>query len=358
MAKFVDNSLSNYITARLKQGIPFSVVRAELIAQGYAPNQIPNMQVGSDSHVRILVLMLLILFIVILVAGIMFYVSAPLSALRLSVIIPNQSVQAGSSLEIVTSVFGSSTKIIVVVHELQDSKNNTMLRVSRQVVPGKSVRSVLSLPAQSGQYALVSSAGGERVVQFLKISSDVSLPSFCSNNAQDQGETGIDCGGPCSACTPLFDKCIESCDDGDACTKDSCVTGVCAHQNIVSCCGDFICSDSESARSCPQDCTSQVIQKPMHETIVFAVQQARQDVRKGIQICSRIFDKNDADQCLAEVAMQVKSSVACEEVADVSIRDVCYLDYAQTSNDYSVCDKVNNRLFKASCFSFKNSVIN
>ncbi|MDO8661561.1 MAG: hypothetical protein Q7K43_06740, partial [Candidatus Woesearchaeota archaeon] len=287
-----------------------------------------------------------------------FYVLAPSSTFRLSVVLLNQNVLENSSLELVTSVFGSSTKTVVVAHELMDAQNKTVLSFSQQVVPGKSVRLTRSLLAQPGQYALVSTMEDARVVQFLKISSIARFPSFCSNGVQDQSEIGIDCGSPCSDCVQLFDTCTDSCDDDDSCTEDSCVTGACVHKKIDSCCGDFTCSYEETAISCPKDCAFQTIQKPIHETIASAVQQAKQDVRKGIQICSRLSDKNDADQCLASVAVQIKSSLACEEIAEVSVRDVCYLDYAQLSNDYSVCDKVNNRLFKSSCFSFRNSVIN
>jgi len=58
----------------------------------------------------------------------------------------------------------------------------------------------------------------------------------CLNNIQDNGETGVDCGGPCSPCD------INKKSNGDSCTLDS--------QCLSDYCGDGVCAD----RLVPTEC--------------------------------------------------------------------------------------------------------
>ena len=89
----------------------------------------------------------------------------------------------------------------------------------------------------------------------------VYVPPTCSDGVQNQGETGVDCGGPCApcnlclgvicaaidachaagACNPATGVCSNppapngtACDDGDACTQgDACKQGACAGAPLV-----------------------------------------------------------------------------------------------------------------------------
>jgi hypothetical protein len=74
----------------------------------------------------------------------------------------------------------------------------------------------------------------------------------CQDELQNQGETGIDCGGPCGPCActtaggvPLPDG--ARCNDGDACTqRDRCVAGACVGSVPVVCVACGTCSQSST----------------------------------------------------------------------------------------------------------------
>ncbi len=63
--------------------------------------------------------------------------------------------------------------------------------------------------------------------------------------------------------------CPDSCDDKDACTKDSCSVYTeyeCRHDSIVPCCGNGACEPSESYESCPKECEKPAEEKAVNET--------------------------------------------------------------------------------------------
>jgi len=113
----------------------------------------------------------------------------------------------------------------------------------------------------------------------------------CADGTLNQGEEGVDCGGPCRACTSRCTtecidddectvdvcnadtnytcehnkvisvacqtKCPPSCDDESVCTVDLCSdkTGYsCIHKPIKPCCGDGLCEDTPQKKDCPEDC--------------------------------------------------------------------------------------------------------
>ena len=103
----------------------------------------------------------------------------------------------------------------------------------------------------------------------------------CSDGIQNQGETGVDCGGPCPACISCGDTicnggencsncpadcgacpaCTQNsdCDDSNPCTDDSCIGSVCNYTNNTASCDDGneancndVCSNGSCAGSaCP-----------------------------------------------------------------------------------------------------------
>ncbi len=349
------DSLASYIYQRLQQGVHESEIRTELIAQGYTPQIIDaSMPIPVTSFWNSTVLLVLVFIVVLAVGGIVYYLVTLTPELRLFVNLPNTSLATGGTLSIITSVYGTSSQEVDVVHQLFDKNNVSLIRVVEKVLPGKTDQSQLSLPMSPGEYALVSSTNQDRIVQIIQLTSIQLLPHFCYDAIQDQGETGIDCGGPCNACKPLLTNC-SSCEDGDSCTKDSCSNGACIHEKQTPCCGDFICSPEESILGCPQDCALRTIQPSVKQTAQTAVRQSQNSFARGVQVCAQLPVQDDADECLAFLSVETKSQNTCAEIARVEKRDACYLDYAQQTNDYTICDKVSNRLFKASCYSFRNS---
>ena len=71
----------------------------------------------------------------------------------------------------------------------------------------------------------------------------------CSDGLQNQGETGVDCGGPCQAC-PMMMGCSDGvCNGGETCSS--------CPQDCDACpptCPDGQCNGGESCATCPQDC--------------------------------------------------------------------------------------------------------
>ncbi|MCH9003373.1 MAG: hypothetical protein IIC02_12435 [Planctomycetes bacterium] len=82
----------------------------------------------------------------------------------------------------------------------------------------------------------------------------------CGDGKQNNGEAGIDCGGPCPDCECLADA---DCDDGDDCTDNLCTDNQCVDNEIADCCRDN--SECDDTNPCTSDsceslsCTSQAI---------------------------------------------------------------------------------------------------
>lgn len=70
------------------------------------------------------------------------------------------------------------------------------------------------------------------------------IPAACDNDAQDEGETGIDCGGDCPACFG------ESCSENEHCVTVYCSAGSCAEPS----CTDGTKNGLETGADCGGDC--------------------------------------------------------------------------------------------------------
>lgn len=186
------------------------------------------------------------------------------------------------------------------------------------------------------------------------------------------------------------------CDDNDACTSDSLISGKCGHELIVPCCGNGICEDGESA-SCTDDCIQEtapeeaaavvpvIPETPIippepaassSEQINAIAQKAKTDVLQAekecsalespyfrdlcygeiaaasreVRFCNRIENSREKDNCYLELAAILKNSRVCESLSTDSRRDSCYINYVSQNNE-DVCDKVVNHFLQISCSS-------
>jgi hypothetical protein len=81
------------------------------------------------------------------------------------------------------------------------------------------------------------------------VSQCVQTPAHCSNGEQDQGETGVDCGGPdCSAC-----EIDQSCQANTDCLSGLCANNTCAAPS----CSDGVQNQGESDVDCGSVCSTQ-----------------------------------------------------------------------------------------------------
>ncbi len=73
----------------------------------------------------------------------------------------------------------------------------------------------------------------------------------CNDGVQNGDETGVDCGGSCVACAPTT-----SCGDGTCDANESCSTCAsdCGSCPIIGTCGDGTCGSNEHCGTCASDC--------------------------------------------------------------------------------------------------------
>jgi hypothetical protein len=163
----------------------------------------------------------------------------------------------------------------------------------------------------------------------------------CQNGIQDENEDGVDCGGPCKACSGC------QCDDGNPCTNDLCTDGVCSHTGIKPCCGNNICEEAEE--ECP-DCTG--AEESPKDIIERARQTSSSEPEAAAKICDSLREPRDKDRCFEISAKNSNQSRYCTPITSSANRDACYMHFAMRF-DYTVCDKVESIYLKKSCDSLK-----
>jgi cysteine-rich repeat protein len=84
--------------------------------------------------------------------------------------------------------------------------------------------------------------------------SNACVTATCSDGARNQGEAGIDCGGPCSACVVCGDGVVtgtEQCDDGNAVNNDTC-----SNACVAATCSDGVQNQGETGPDCGGPCVA------------------------------------------------------------------------------------------------------
>lgn len=214
-----------------------------------------------------------------------------------------------------------------------------------------------------------------------------SQTATCTDNIQNQGERGIDCGGQCDPCK-IEKECLPSCDDPNKCTEDYCNADTdfeCKHKQIIPCCGNSICEEDETTSSCSKDCIEQETATfeglTLSETLERIKQIAETDVRSAANYCSmveiamykdtcfrniaevtknqllcdRIEEELPRDRCYASIAKSKSDSSSCESITKDSVRDSCYMNFVLDQKDYSVCDRLINKYLRDSCQTLKEA---
>ena len=145
--------------------------------------------------------------------------------------------------------------------------------------------------------------------------------------------------------------CPESCDDYNACTIDSCVSGVCVNTEVSSCCGNGVCEEGETGLNCKSDC---VEVKKVFEVKEIAKKEVSRDVQKAAVTCNSIPDVYESDLCFSEIAEESGSSVLCESIQDSERKDECFISFA-LNNDFSVCEQISSPYYLRSCYSLQKA---
>ncbi|MBV6342881.1 hypothetical protein HWQ67_14940 [Candidatus Magnetobacterium casensis] len=220
------------------------------------------------------------------------------------------------------------------------------------------------------------------------------LAATCDDGTKNQGETGIDCGGPCPACpvttpqppagvTPSAEppaggapteppaggapagppenqtpgeaptECPEGCNDYDPTTKDECVAGKCVNTPTQEC-GDGTCSGDETSTSCPQDCAEGAEPTTEDKVIEDAKKAAATEPDRAVSLCNSIPTEYSRHNCMQTVAFEADKSALCQNIGAEDRRDSCYAQFAFNKNQFEVCDKITARYLRDSCIGLRN----
>jgi hypothetical protein len=419
----VNQNLVVFIRDSLSRGIDINVIRSELLQQGYSPNEVDEsvsfvLGGGREVHhtinfsksaliaiVAIVLAVALSSYLVIELTG-----SKPPSKLLDFESFPlKTSVRAGEVLEFQVRFFnmGNSNRYDVTVNaQIIDADNKVVGQKEDTFAVEKRTTETMQIELPPGlavgTYSVKSKAtyaNGEALSSFEFRVYKESATATCFDNLQNQGETGLDCGGPCKPCATCADRkknqaesgidcggpcstdccangyqdknlgeggvdcggpckaCGEgcgSCDDGNPCTEDLCKGAECAHTMVTPCCGNGICDAGENEQTCADDCKPIQPEQTPKEIIERAGLVSKTDVKRANDICVSLREVRDKDRCFEVVANSVNQSLVCDNILSVSKRDACYMNFAMPpNNDYSVCEKVENQYLKKSCESLK-----
>ena len=305
-----------------------------------------------------------------------FLFAAP-AAMTLSASPSQVDVRAGEMLAVTDSFKGDGT--VSVTHTITNPTTSAPLTTpaAEQLSVKGTAERTFSIPipasATPGRYVvdvLALDQKGRKLTTSFPI--NVLAPkATCFDGIQNQGETAIDCGGPCQACpevqqpaavnvsTPPIDTetprdCPGGCNDYDPTTTDTCDAGTCVHTPKPSVCGNGVCNGDETSQTCPQDCGAGPDAPSADSVIEDAKNAAAEDPDRASGLCNALPRPQDKDRCYAVVASNAGRSDLCAAITEDITRDQCYIDFALSKNEFDVCEKIVNRYLRGSCNSLRN----
>jgi hypothetical protein len=415
----VNQSLVMFIRNSLNQGMDINIVRNQLLQQGHNPMEIDdaiNFVFAKPQHVHhtiafsksaIIAMVAGVFGVALTVYLVMMLItpSTPSKLLDFETSPVEKAVMAGGELAFNLRLInmGGSGRVDVEVNaraydssgKVVGSKTDTFA-VDTRLAERMSL--VIASDTAPGTYTVKATAdypGGTANSDFqFTVYEDSDTPT-CFDNEQNQGEEGIDCGGPCGPCASCSDgkknqgedgidcgsPCPEdccfngymdtgeegidcggicepcaagcgNCDDGNPCTVDSCVGSECRHQPIESCCGNGVCESGESTERCPEDCAQAMPDESPEEITNKAVSMAKYDKDQAREMCASLREIREKDKCFETVAKSAEESIFCQPISSSSLRDACYMEFA-LEGDYGVCPNVENEYLRKSCESLK-----
>jgi hypothetical protein len=388
----IDVSLLEYIKRQLSRGSSVQEITSFLIKRGYSIDSINEclrqlyqnkspVTEKKKSHIPIFLIILIILIIIGLLSYFMFF-KLELSNetdLEMIVYLESTSINAESNLifQRMLNNKGALPNLPVrVVYIIEDSSGNRVHMSDENMVITDSLSHQRSIQLSSmveGNYNLKIDAyySGKTLSQSLPFvivkTSTLEYPATCFDGIQNQGEEGIDCGGPCKPCIrqcPLFY------DDGNKCTISKCgaeTNFIPVHEDIVPCCGNNICEIGENPINCPGDCKegsqdtyfndtirpqiSFVNQElPIEEEIKRIRQLSAQDKFSSMELCDAILLPFYKDSCFYEVAQELEDKEICNVIIEERTKDKCFTKISDINSDSGVCGYISSDLRRDSCY--------
>lgn len=408
-SQFAPPQLVRYVQNNLSKGYSVDQIRTYLLQYGYDSGMVEQAiqeSQPSTSNVRHIVelhpsTVLHILLILLVVAGLgtgAFFLiknigtigtSAP-ELLDYSIQIDNADIKAGESLFFINKItnmgdkrrYDISIEFRIINKDTLEELTSWSRTFAIDVVVDKPESVIIPKDTIAGKYMIVGTVHygdvSNKASSSFKVLSASKEPS-CFDGLKNQDETGIDCGGKCSECETCNDKLQnqneEGVDCGGVCTQcQTCFDDLKNQDETGVDCGGVCsipCKESESdddqgsasggtspsigsnqgtsdASGSSSSSSSNTV-----DTLIAAKEMALKNPDKAAQLCNQLNVASMKDTCLQDVAKKSKRPDICAQITDGKKRDPCYMYFVTNNNDYSLCDKISNDIFKDSCQNLK-----
>ena len=388
----VDEALFKYVVKQLSAGYSAQDIKSYLIQNGYTSLAIDQClaevynknQAGHynpDHKKHIIPIIIIIFLFVSVIAFISVYLfsgeEVTFKSIDFSIELQKSSFIENELIYFTRTIenTGEDESIDVEMTYYVKDRAGTTIYSRRETLSlmNESVKEIkFNLPkAESGTYFLsaVASYTGRnktKTESFLLVAggSTISDDGTCFDNKKNQGEEGIDCGGPCKSC---IKQCPIFFDDNNKCTNDKCGSDtnyVPVYEDIVPCCGNFVCENSESLEECPEDCEEggssyyndpvaphiDTPEIPLTEQIDMIKEIAKSDYDRAAGMCNAIKFSYYKDQCFYGISESAEEEALCDNIVEPRTKDKCYTKISKINEDSSACSKVESGLRRDSCY--------
>jgi hypothetical protein len=374
------DALLKYVEDQMAKGYNPQVIKDALVRQGYSPALVDgviesvSMRQASEASPQVMgssqekrafpKLILILLFLGIVIAGIIFVpglIRGKEPLLDITASSDKYTYAPGEELGFDVEIYnmGSAERFdINLMYRVLDQNDNAVLSKEKTVAISTSTSHHLSLtlPANinPGDYTLkvfANYAGKVATSSFtFKVKEKTAVAANCNDNIKNQDEVGVDCGGVCggywydNSChsTPKTNEnetlIVETCNDGKQ-NQDE--TGIdCGGR-----CGGYWYDSS--CHSSPQGGTT-TTKLGYAETMIKVNTLAVNNPEEAKALCLELEKSFEKDSCFNKVAQASMQNEYCTQIIETSTKDECYY-YFYAHGDYSVCEKLTDAKSKDYC---------
>ncbi|MFH1641906.1 MAG: hypothetical protein ABIC04_03320 [Nanoarchaeota archaeon] len=405
-----NKSVIDWLQRYLKAGYDLNTLKKSLLDHGYLQSDIDEAvrviyNTGEVNHIihlskSTIAVIVALIFTVLLIGGSLFYFlspKAPAQLLDVRTELLTQTITPGDKLEfnIELTSLGSAARFDVDVrYDIETDGEKVIFKEETiGVETSKSYKTFFEIPEDvaPGDYILrttvrysgkiARAASNFRIREKSLICADgiknngeqgidcggPCLPCVsCADGIKNQGEVDIDCGGPCPACGTCFDSiknqaedgidcggpcspCTVSetvCSDNDPCTKDEFIGQDCVYTPIEPCCGNNVCEEGET---CESDCDDPFSGQSVWERLAQIEELAKSDHSQAAGLCESFENPLHLDKCYDNVGRSSGKDKYCDKISDVRTKEECYIVAAKANKDTAICAKIEKDTRKDRC---------
>tara|TARA_Y100000310_G_C20573774_1_gene759414 strand:- start:51 stop:1211 length:1161 start_codon:yes stop_codon:yes gene_type:complete len=379
------NKLVGYIQQYHKKGYSIDTLRSFLIKQGYNAEEVEeaiSKAYTPEHHApKLYWIVGGIAALVIIIALVFLIMAFMVEEVVLTMNVQPQAgiIEEGNDVSFTVHFSGATETVPVVIHYIVSQPGLVVdeQRTTRDAMLSPFTFSVL-IP-ESGLYAVrvtATYADNELFDDF-----EVDVRSLCGNNKCDLGEEQtcsedcpVTCGdGVCETGEVCEADCLTIvcgdgvCEQGESCAADcttaTCGDGVCdGGETCVADCEESVCGDGtcDVGESCAADCRSNegLNRLSRYELTQYVPEQvAEKGAGSVAKECRDIVDVALKDVCYFEVSKAAQEEVYCQFIEVFPKKDDCYITYAFKTNDYKVCELIEDRYKRQTCDGLAQSYL-